>query len=96
MGAKARQGLSRGFLTQRRKGAKAWRGKAATKRILQKQTKETKSRKNSAKNAQFLGIALQRVVSVFATFATSQSVRITHFRKDPQSTLSLKNPKSEF
>jgi hypothetical protein len=46
--------------TFQRKVAKAQRGKAATKRILQKQTKETKRDKNFAKNAQFSWIALQR------------------------------------
>jgi hypothetical protein len=52
-------------LTQGRQDPKAQRGGAATKSISQKQTKETKNRKNFARNAEFSGIALRSAQSVF-------------------------------
>jgi hypothetical protein len=45
--------------------AETQRGGAATKSISQKQTKETKNRKNFARNAEFSGIALRSAQSVF-------------------------------
>jgi hypothetical protein len=44
---------------KKRKVAKAQRGRAATKRFSQKETKQTKKGENFAKNAEFLRIALQ-------------------------------------
>jgi hypothetical protein len=52
--------ISRIGKTFQPKDAETQRGRAATKGILQKETKETKSEKNFAKNAQFPGMALQR------------------------------------
>src|ERR1017187_7777932 len=58
-------------LTQSRKGAKAQRGKAATKGFEQEQTeeteKETESRKVFVENAQLWWMALQRVFSGLAS-----------------------------
>jgi hypothetical protein len=58
-----------------RKVAKTQRGRAATKGILQKETKETKSEKKFAKNAQLSDIALQRCKELFAVLFR----RIAHF-----------------
>jgi len=57
--------MARGFLTQRRKGAKAQRGQPQPKNLNRSKQRKQR-RKNFAKNAQFSGIALQGASSDLA------------------------------
>jgi hypothetical protein len=58
--------MERGYLTQGRKGAKAQLGKPQPKNLNRRKRRKQRG-KNFAENAEFSQIALQRVISFFAS-----------------------------